>query len=89
MKNSLIEKLYVGQDDDSDLGFLERTVEDIEQEKARAGEFYASLSAQQRQAYLEVQSDCGKQLAYQMQLQYRRGFRAGAKMMMEILTEEE
>lgn len=79
MENSLICQLYNGEDNESVWVFTERTAGDIEQEKERAGEFYASLSVQQRQAYLEVQSDCGKQLAYQMQLQYRRGFRSGRK----------
>lgn len=89
MEKSLICQLYNGEDNESVWVFTERTAEDIRQEHERAHRFYATLSREQRELYMEVQSDCGKQLAYQMEQQYRRGFRSGAKMMMEILTEDE
>ena len=89
MEKSLICQLYNGEDSGETWVFAERTAEDIRQEKERAQQFYATLSNEQRQLYMEMQGDYGKQLAYQMEQQYRRGFRAGAKMMMEILTEDE
>ena len=89
MENSLICQLYNGEDNESVWVFTERTAEDIRQEHERAHRFYATLSREQRELYMEIQGDNGKQLAYQMEQQYRRGFRAGAKMMMEILTEDE
>ena len=89
MKESVMCRLYRQEDNGDTWAFFERTKEDVLEERQRASQFYVTLSKEQKQLYLEVQSDEGKQLAYQMELQYRRGFRAGAKMMMEILTEEE
>lgn len=89
MGNSLLCLLYEDEGQGKDWVLEECTVAEMQEARRRAGQFYATLSSEQRQMYQDIQADESKQLVCQMQMQYRRGFRAGAKIMMEILSKEE
>ena len=54
MEKSLICQLYNGEDSGETWVFAERTAEDIRQEKERAQQFYATLSNEQRELYMEM-----------------------------------
>lgn len=86
---SLIMQIYDNEDCGKEREVMERTQEDIRTARAHLSAFLATLTKEQESAYELVKMDYAQQLAYTEQTAYRNGFRSGAKMMMEVLTDDE
>ena len=89
MKGCTIDKFYSGAECDMERPFPLRPKEELEEEFEKEKTFLKMLSAEQKKAYEEFSDLQLRAHAYCNDILYRRGFRAGAKMMMEILTEDE
>ena len=89
MKGKYIERFFMGDDADVDRTMPDRPKE-IEDEEERAyEEFLNSLTEKQKQKYVQFSFQEGGRAAFESEIMYRRGFRSGARLMLEILLEEE
>lgn len=89
MKGKYIERFFTGCDAD-----VERTMpgrpKEIEDEEERAyEEFFNCLTEKQKQKYVQFSFQEGGRAAFESEVMYRRGFRSGARLMLEILLEDE
>ena len=87
--SSLIMQMYDNEDCGKETELIERTQEDIDMAREHLSAFLATLTKEQAKLYDFVKVDDARLHIYREQTAYRRGFRSGAKMMMEILTKEE
>lgn len=89
MKGKYIEKFFTGCEADAERTMPNRPKE-IEDEEDRAyEEFFNSLTEKQKQKYVQFSFEEGGRAAFEAQVMYHRGFRSGARLMLEILLEEE
>ncbi len=89
MKGKYIERFFTGCEADVDRTMPNRPKE-IEDEEERAyEEFFNALSEKQKQKYVQFSFQEGGRAAFESEIMYRRGFRSGARLMLEILLEEE
>ncbi len=89
MKGEYIKKFFMGDDADAEKTMPNRPKE-IEDEEERAyEEFFNALSEKQKQKYVQFSFQEGGRAAFESEIMYRRGFRSGARLMLEILLEEE
>ena len=87
--DSLIFQLYANEDSGREWEGIKRTSEDVQRERERIIKFTSMLTCEQLELYEQLRVDFSKLLAYKEQEGYARGFRSGAKMMMEILAEDD
>ena len=89
MKGKYIKRFFMGDDADVDRTMPNRPKE-IEDEEERAyEEFFNALTEKQKQKYVQFSIEEGGRAAFESEIMYRRGFRSGARLMLEILLEEE
>ena len=89
MKGKYIEKIFTGDDADAERTMPSRPKE-IEDEEDRAyEEFFNCLTEKQKQKYVQFSFEEGGRAAFESEVTYRRGFRLGARLMLEILLEDE
>lgn len=89
MKGKYIEKIFTGDDADAERTMPNRAKE-IEDEEERAyEEFFGCLTEKQKQKYVQFSFQEGGRAAFESEVMYRRGFRSGARLMLEILLEDE
>ena len=89
MKGKYIEKFFTGCEADAERTMPGRSKE-IEDEEDRAyEEFFNCLTEKQKQKYVQFSFEEGGRAAFESQVMYRRGFRSGARLMLEILLEDE
>ena len=89
MQGKWIDKIFMGYESDAERVLPNRPKE-IEYEEERAyEEFVNSLTEKQKQKYVRFSFEEGGRAAFESQVMYRRGFRLGARLMLEILLEDE
>ena len=88
MKNQIIDKFFTGQDCDAERVLPDRPEEETEKEQRLYDAFFDSLTDEQKKKYINYSLGNGGD-AFEVDVMYRRGFHSGARLMLEILTEDE
>ena len=60
-----------------------------DEEESAYEEFFGCLTEKQKQKYVQFSFQEGGRAAFESEVMYRRGFRSGARLMLEILLEDE
>lgn len=89
MQGKWIEKIFMGDDADVERTMPNRPKEIEEEEEKAYEEFFKCLTEKQKQKYVQFSFEEGGRAAFESEVMYRRGFRLGAKLMLEILLEDE
>ena len=89
MKGKYIEKIFTGNDADVERTMPNRPKEIEDEEEKAYEEFFGCLTEKQKQKYVQFSFQEGGRAAFESEVMYRRGFRLGARLMLEILLEEE
>ncbi len=89
MKGKYIEKFFTGDDADAEKTLPKRPKEIEEKEEKAYEEFFGCLTEKQKQKYVQFSFQEGGRAAFESEVMYRRGFRSGARLMLEILLEDE
>ena len=89
MQGKWIEKIFMGDDADVERTMPNRPKEIEEEEEKSYEEFFNCLTEKQKQKYVQFSFEEGGRAAFESEVMYRRGFRLGAKLMLEILLEDE
>ena len=89
MQGKWIEKIFMGDDADVERTMPNRPKEIEEEEEKSYEEFFNCLTEKQKQKYVQFSFGEGGRAAFESEVMYRRGFRLGAKLMLEILLEDE
>ncbi len=89
MQGKWIEKIFMGDDADVERTMPNRPKEIEEEEEKAYEEFFNCLTEKQKQKYVQFSFEEGGRAAFESEVMYRRGFRLGAKLMLEILLEDE
>ena len=89
MKGKYIEKIFTGDDADVERTMPNRPKQIEDEEEKAYEEFFNCLTEKQKQKYVQFSFQEGGRAAFESEVMYRRGFRLGARLMLEILLEEE
>ena len=89
MNGKYIERVFTGDNSDADRELPARPKKEVEEELRAYHEFFNSLTEEQKKKYIEFSLKSGGDVAFETDIMYRRGFRSGAQLMLEILLEDE
>ena len=89
MQGKWIDKIFMGYESDAERVLPNRPKEIEDEEEKAYEEFVNSLTEKQKQKYVQFSFEEGGRAAFESQVMYRRGFRLGARLMLENLLEDE
>ena len=89
MKEKWTERILTEYHEDAAKKLPNRSKEVEDEEERAHDEFFNSLSDEQKQKYVEYSLKEGGRATFETKVMYRRGFRSGAQLMLEILLGEE
>ncbi|MBQ8309151.1 MAG: hypothetical protein IJX96_04885 [Clostridia bacterium] len=89
MNGKYIERFFTGDNSDADRELPKRPQEEVEAEVRAHDEFFKILTEEQKKKFIDFSIQSGGGEAFETDIMYRRGFRSGAQLMLEILLEDE